>query len=65
MAMTCMNGGKICDGCGKCGPQAKLVGYCAHCKEAVYDWEERYDIGDELIHEDCLTGWAEKYRVSL
>lgn len=64
MAFTCIHGGKPCDGCGRCEPQPKLVGYCEHCKEAVYRYEDYYDIDGELVHEDCLTDWAKKYLVT-
>ena len=61
MAMSCIHGGE-CTGCQACEPQPKLIGYCAHCKEAIYAWEDHYNIEDELIHDDCLVDWAAKYR---
>lgn len=64
MAMHCVNHASECIGCMRCEPKSKLVGYCAQCKEAVYDWEERYDIeGELLLHDDCLIDWAHQYRV--
>lgn len=37
-------------------------GKCIHCGEDVYDYDDHYDIDGDLIHEDCLSGWAEQYR---
>lgn len=64
MAMHCIHGGE-CTGCNRCEPKPQIVGYCAHCKEAIYAWEDHYNIeGDTLLHDDCLVDWANKYRVS-
>ncbi len=64
MAMSCIHGGE-CTGCNRCEPKPKIIGYCSHCKEAVYAWEDRYNIeGDVLLHSDCLVDWADKYHVS-
>lgn len=41
-------------------------GRCFHCRESVYGWEDHYELeGDILLHEDCLLGWAERYRRSV
>ena len=37
-------------------------GTCSHCGEDVYDYEDYYDIDGELLHDDCLRGWAEQYK---
>lgn len=66
MAMHCINGGAECTGCGRCEPKPKIVGYCAYCKEAIYDWEDRYEMEDEtLLHSDCLISWANQYLVTV
>lgn len=53
-----------CTGCQRCAPKPKIVGYCEHCKEAIYGWEDHYELGDDvMLHEDCLTSWATKYLV--
>lgn len=65
MALHCINGGSECTGCLRCEPKSKIVGYCAYCKEAIYDWEDHYEMeGDVLLHDDCLTSWADQYRVT-
>lgn len=38
------------------------VGYCDHCGEIIYGYEEYYDFNGEIIHADCLYAWAEKFR---
>ena len=37
------------------------IGRCEHCGEPIYANEDYYEIGDELLHEDCLSEWAEKF----
>ncbi len=37
-------------------------GECIHCREAVYDYDDHYDMEGDLLHEDCLYGWAEQYK---
>lgn len=39
-----------------------IVGRCAHCGEDVFAYEVRYQIGGELVHDDCLYSWAAKYK---
>ena len=34
---------------------------CPVCREPVMEWDDRYDIDGEIIHEDCLYAWAEKF----
>lgn len=38
------------------------VGRCAHCKDIIFGYEAYYDFNGEIIHEDCLYAWAEKYK---
>ena len=38
------------------------IGKCAHCREPVYDYEEHYDFDGDLVHDDCLRGWAENFK---
>lgn len=38
------------------------VGLCECCGEAVYDYEDYYDIDGIKLHEDCLSGWAAQYK---
>ena len=37
-------------------------GSCACCGEAIYGYEDYYDIDGILLHEDCLTDWAYQYK---
>lgn len=41
------------------------VGRCAVCGDPVYRCDDRYQFpdfeGEEVIHEDCLYAWANKY----
>lgn len=63
MAMPCIHGGE-CTGCNRCEPKPQIIGYCSHCKEAIYAWEDYYNIEDDtLLHSDCLVDWAEQYHV--
>lgn len=63
MSFSCVKGKSDCDGCMMCEKPAKKVGICTACQEPVYGGEEYYDIEGELVHDDCLRDWAEKYRV--
>ena len=64
MAMGCIHGGE-CTGCNRCEPMPQIIGYCSHCKEAIYAWEDHYNIEDDtLLHSDCLVDWADKYIVT-
>ena len=63
MALTCVTGGRECDGCQRCIPEPEAVDICAECKEPVFGWEDRYNIEGEIIHDDCLIDWAERFRV--
>ena len=40
-------------------------GKCAHCGEDVYEYEEHYDLDGDLVHSDCLMGWADNYKVEV
>lgn len=61
--MLCVKGGRECDGCMRCQVEPETVVKCAQCGEDIYADEDRYEIDGEIIHEDCLRDWAEKYRV--
>jgi hypothetical protein len=37
------------------------IGICKECGEPIEQGYTYYDIEGELIHEDCLMDWAEKY----
>ena len=37
-------------------------GRCIHCDEDIYEGEPHYDIDGDLLHEDCLWGWAQEYK---
>ena len=43
--------------------EAEVIGKCEHCGDDIYEGEDYYDIEGEIIHEDCLREWAEKYLV--
>ena len=40
-----------------------LVGLCECCGEAVYDYEDYYDIDGILLHSDCMTGYMDQFLV--
>ena len=63
MAMICRNGARECDGCMACYPEPEIVGKCDGCGDEIHSDEDYFDINGELIHEDCLYSWAERYRV--
>lgn len=63
MSFPCIRGKHECDGCMLCEKPAKVVGHCEACHEEIYAGEEYYDIEGELVHDDHLREWAEKYRV--
>lgn len=65
MAMTCKNMAAECVGCGACFTEPKPIGRCAACKCSILADEDHYDIEGELVHWDCLSDWARKYRVVL
>lgn len=43
--------------------EPSVIGKCEHCGDYIYADEDYYDIEGEIIHEDCLREWAEKYLV--
>jgi hypothetical protein len=45
--------------------ESSRIGRCAHCKDTVFAYEERYTINGELIHGDCLYSWAAKYKADV
>lgn len=64
MAMACINGARECDGtCTRCHTEPEVIGYCAQCKEAIYETDDRYDIEGVALHDDCLRDWAKQFRV--
>lgn len=65
MAMTCINLARECDGCGACFKEPETIGRCAACGQSVLADDDRYDIDGEIIHLDCLSDWARKYRVEV
>ena len=42
--------------------EAHRVGRCAHCGDDIFGYEEYYDFDGDLVHEDCLHGWAQNYK---
>ena len=63
MAMICKSGARECDGCMSCQPEPEIIGECAACGDLIYACDDVYDIEGDLVHEECLFDWAEKYRV--
>ena len=63
MSIACVKGGSLCDGCGACQGEAEVIGKCEHCGDDIYASEDYYEIEGEIIHEDCLREWAEKFLV--
>lgn len=62
MAMICKTGARECDGCMACHTDPEPIGRCSACDEPIFPDDERYNIEGELIHEDCLSVWAEPYK---
>ena len=62
MSLLCVKGGRECDGCMRCQVEPETVGKC-WCGSFIHADEQYYEIDGELIEEDCLRDWAEKYRV--
>jgi len=63
MSIACVKGGGLCDGCGGCHREPEVIAHCAQCGDDIYAVEDYYEIDGEIIHEDCLREWAEKYLV--
>lgn len=62
MSFSCVHGGHECNGCMCCQPEPEPIGKC-WCGEPIHADETRYEIGGEIIHEDCLKDWAEQYKI--
>lgn len=62
MSYPCRRGGSECDGCGACRQEPEVIGEC-FCGEEIFAGEDYYNIEGELVHECCLTEWAEQYLV--
>ena len=54
---------RICTGCRACETGGRIIGTCRCCGEDILDTDERYEFGNELIHRDCLTDWADEFLV--
>ena len=63
MSASCVRGKIECDGCMSCEVEPCVIGECAACHEDIRADEDYYDIEGEIVHEECLSDWAEKYRV--
>ena len=63
MALTCVSGGRECDGCQDCFPEPPVIGTCEACRAEIHAGEDHYNIEGDLLHDDCLLDWAWKYRV--
>lgn len=42
-------------------PEDVVVGYCACCGDEIYEGDDVYEIDGDLIHDDCLREYAEKF----
>lgn len=42
--------------------RTKPIGICEQCSDLIYDCDEYYEICGDMIHEDCLTDWAEQFK---
>lgn len=42
-------------------PEDVVIGYCACCGGEIYEGEDIYEIDGDLIHDDCLSEYAEKF----
>lgn len=66
MSLTCVKGGRECDGCMGCQVEPEAIGKCDQCHDDIHEDDDRYEMPDgAIIHEDCLREWAEKYRVNV
>jgi len=60
MAFSCIKGIKAeCDGCNDCYPKVFAIDELGR---EIYEGESYYDFDGELVTEDSLKEWAEKYR---
>lgn len=41
----------------------KSIGVCEHCSDPIYDYEDYYDIDGDMVHEDCIRDYAERWLV--
>lgn len=63
MSLSCVSGGKICNGCMACQVEPEPIGRC-WCGASIHADERYYEIDGVMIEEDCLREWAEQYRVN-
>ena len=54
--LTCISGGRECNGCMFCMDEEKIVGK-DWCGYDIYTGDTYYEIEDEIIHEDTLVEW--------
>lgn len=40
----------------------KSIGVCEQCSDLIFDFEDYYEINGNMVHEDCLTDWAEQFK---
>lgn len=58
MALTCISGGRECDGCQEC-QEREVIETCIVCHEDIYCEDDYIDIEDGFIHADCLAEWED------
>ena len=60
MAFECKKGmRRCCISCGACEGDHQEVETCDACREPIYAGETVYDLGDAVLHEDCLALYFE------
>ena len=43
--------------------EAKTIGECSCCHEPIYEYEDHYNIDDEiLLHDDCGLDWLQQFK---
>lgn len=58
MSLSCIHGGKECDGCMECQDKISFI-HCDICGIEIHD--VYYDINDDIICEECLDELYRKY----
>lgn len=41
----------------------KKIGVCEHCSDPIFEGEDYYDIDGDMVHEDCIRDYAERWLV--
>ncbi len=62
MAMVCVSGGRECDGCGRCFPEAREY-ECPACGATLNEADTVYVIDNEVVGCEYCTKLQQAYEV--